>query len=72
MGGTVCSCLKVYSVFGTMLLSAGCDDIDHGIVWRILQFADDSKLHGIVCTTDEIQCLKDNLSTLLEWSICAV
>ena len=45
------------------------NDIDKGIVSKLLKFSDDTKLVGKVSSEDEIEQLRTDLSRLYSWSI---
>jgi len=45
------------------------NDIDKGIVSKLLKFADDTKLVGTVCTEVKLEQLRTDLKLLYSWSI---
>ena len=53
---------------GPLLFLLFINDLDDGIVNRLLKFADDTKLYDVVsCRADYLQLQKD-LVTLVEWA----
>ena len=54
---------------GPLLFLIFINDIDKGIVSKLLKFADDTKLVGTVCTEVELEQLRTDLKLLYSWSI---
>ena len=44
------------------------NDIDEGVVSKLLKFADDTKLVGKVCNKWDVEILQADLNRLFEWS----
>ena len=57
------------SILGPLLFLIFINDIDKGIVSKLLKFADDTKLVGTVSSEVEIQQLRTDLERLYSWSI---
>ena len=57
----LCSTTTLFLIF--------INDIDKGIVSKLLKFADDTKLVGTVCTEVELEQLRTDLKLLYSWSI---
>jgi hypothetical protein len=57
------------SILGPLLFLIFINDIDEGIISRLLKFADDTKLAGAVMTEDDVKKLQDDLNRLYQWSI---
>ena len=57
------------TILGPLLFLIFINDIDKGIVSRLLKFADDTKLVGTVCTEVELEQLRTDLKLLYSWSI---
>lgn len=57
------------SVLGPILFLIFIDDLDVGIVNRLLKFADDTKVFGKVNNEEEARRLQEDLDRLLTWSI---
>ena len=57
------------SVLGPILLLLFINDLDEGIVNRILKFADDTKVIGRVGTQEQIKVLRQDLQKLMDWSM---
>jgi ribonuclease P/MRP protein subunit RPP40 len=56
------------SVLGPVLFTIYINDLDDGILKKLLKFADDTKILGKVATAGQIRELQDDLDRLLEWS----
>jgi ribonuclease P/MRP protein subunit RPP40 len=56
------------SVLGPLLCLIYINDIDNGIVSKILKFADDTKLFRQVGTAEDIANLRNDLEKLMRWS----
>ena len=56
------------SILGPLLFIIFINDIDDGIVHRLLKFADDTKIYGSVATEEEVEKLQHDLNLLYEWS----
>jgi ribonucleases P/MRP protein subunit RPP40 len=56
------------SVLGPLLFSIYINDLDDGIIGKILKFADDTKIIGKVSTPLEIKSLQCDLDKLMKWS----
>ena len=52
-----------------MLFTIFINDLDVGLVNKILKFADDTKIWGKVDTLDEINTLQNDITTLEKWSV---
>ena len=57
------------SIFGPLLFLIFINDIDKGIVNKLLKCADDTKLVGTVSNECEINQLHLNLKQLYDWSV---
>jgi hypothetical protein len=57
------------SILGPLLFLIFINDIDEGIINRLLKFADDTKLTGAVGTDDAVNRLQDDLNRLYQWSV---
>ena len=57
------------SILGPLLFIIFINDIDKGIVSKLLKFADDTKLVGKVSSEYEIEQLRTDLNLLYSWSI---
>ena len=44
------------------------NDIDEGLTNRILKFADDTKLFGVVTNLDDVKNMRADLHRLCDWS----
>ena len=75
LNGNVSSWLYVISgvpqgsILGPLLFLIFINDIDKGIVSKLLKFADDTKLVGTVSSEVEIEQLRTDLKRLYSWSI---
>ena len=56
------------SILGSLLFLTYINDIDKGIANKILKFADDTKLCGVVGSLNEVSALKNDLPLVIEWS----
>ena len=56
------------SVLGPVLFIIFNDDLDEGLVSRILKFADDTKLISEVGSEEEVDRLREDLRILFKWS----
>jgi hypothetical protein len=56
------------SVLGPILFIMFIDDLDEGVVGRLLKFADDTKIYGGVSSMDGRMSLQRDLDRLVEWS----
>ena len=56
------------SVLGPLLFLIFINDIDEGIINRLLKFADDAKLMGKVSNVQMIQSMRNDLDLLFDWS----
>ena len=56
------------SVLGPVLFIVYINDIDEGILNRILKFADDTKVVGRVTSEQEVKELHEDLGRIFEWS----
>ena len=57
------------SVLGPVLFFIFIDDLDEGLVSRILRFADDTKLiSGVSSEEEEVDRLREDLRILFKWS----
>ena len=54
--------------FGTLLFLIFINDIDEGIVCKVVQFAHDSKVAGVVLSKDDIVQLQKDIRNLYQWS----
>ena len=57
------------SILGPLLFIVFINDIDNGIVSKLLKFADDAKLVGIVSSPLEVNELQLDLQKLYCWSV---
>ena len=57
------------SILGLLLFLIFINDIDKGIVNKLLKFADDTKLVSTVSSECEINPLRLNLKQLYDWSV---
>jgi len=57
------------SVLGPLLFLLFINDIDNGVVNKLLKFADDTKLVGIVSSESEVEQLRLDLKRLYDWSL---
>jgi len=57
------------SVLGPLLFLLFINDIDGGVVNKLLKFADDTKLVGIVSSECEVEQLRLDLQRLYDWSL---
>lgn len=57
------------SILGPLLFLIFINDIDKGIVNKLLKFADDTKLVGIVSNESEVNQLRADLKHLYDWSV---
>src|SRR3989441_3177813 len=57
------------SVLGPILFLLFINDLDEGIINRILKFADDTKVIGRVGTQDQIMELRQDIEKLIDWSM---
>ena len=55
-------------VLGRLLFLIHINDIDNGIAWKILKFANDTKLYRQVGTAEDITNLRNDLEKLVGWS----
>jgi ribonuclease P/MRP protein subunit RPP40 len=56
------------SVLGPLLFLIYINDIDEVVASKILKFADDPKLYGVVANQQDIERLKNDLKNLCNWS----
>jgi len=57
------------SILGPLLFLLFINDIDNGVVNKLLKFADDTKLVGIVSSESEVEQLRLDLKRLYDWSL---
>jgi ribonuclease P/MRP protein subunit RPP40 len=55
-------------VLGPLLFLICINDIDEVVASKILKFADDTKLYGVVANQQDIERLKNDLKNLCNWS----
>ena len=56
------------SVLGTILFLTYINDLEDDISSKVLKFADDTKVFGMVTNDTDKQSLQDNLDKLVKWS----
>jgi len=56
------------SVLGPVLFSIYINDIDEGLVSKLLKFADDAKVIGKVGSTEQVEELRSDLARMYKWS----
>ena len=56
------------SVLGPLLFIIFVNDLDDGVISKLLKFADDVKLIGPVATERDVDSLRADLQLLVEWS----
>ena len=56
------------SVLGPVLFTVFINDLDEGILNRLLKFADDTKAFGRVRNTEETRMLQEDLDRLVDWA----
>ena len=56
------------SILGPLLFTIFINDLDSNVINKVLKFADDSKLWGVVETVEERIGMQKDLDTLGEWS----
>jgi ribonuclease P/MRP protein subunit RPP40 len=56
------------SVLGPLLFLIYINDIDECVVSRVLKFADDTKLIGVVANDEDVKTLQNDLRNLCGWS----
>ena len=56
------------SVLGPVLFLIYVDDLDNDVVNKLLKFADDTKLFGIVSDNQQCTVLEQDLSKIINWS----
>src|ERR1700759_4276770 len=56
------------SILGPLLFTIFINDLESNVINKVLKFADDSKLWGVVETVEERIGMQKDLDTLGEWS----
>ena len=56
------------SVLGPLLFITFVNDLDDGVISKLLKFADDIKLIGQVASKRDVDSLRADLQLLVEWS----
>jgi len=56
------------SVLGPLLFIIFVNDLDDGVISKLLKFADDVKLIGPVASERDVDSLRADLQLLVEWS----
>lgn len=56
------------SVLGPILFIIFINDLDDGVLSKILKFADDTKMMGSVRSEEDVKVLRDDLAKLFKWS----
>ena len=57
------------SVLGPVLFTIFINDLDQGLINRILKFADDTKVIGKVTCEEDVKQLREDLQKLVDWSV---
>ena len=57
------------SVLGPLLFVVYINDTDDSVASKVLKFADDTKIYGIVNTAFNIDSMRSDLCNLFSWSI---
>jgi len=56
------------SILGPLLFVIFINDLDDGVINKLLKFADDTKIVSKVGTTEDVKVLQDDLHKLFQWS----
>ena len=56
------------SILGPSLFVIFINDLDDGVINKLLKFADDTKIVSKVGTAEDVKVLQDDLHKLFQWS----
>ena len=56
------------SILGPLLFVIFINDLDDGVINKLLEFADDTKIVSKVGTAEDVKILHDDLHKLFQWS----
>jgi len=55
------------SILGPLLFVIFINDLDEGVINKLLKFADDTKIVSKVGTAEDVKVLQDDLHKLFQW-----